>query len=515
MAGTRGARTYRRAGVLNRRGKRDTSLPRSTLDESQSRPPLLLLVAGGAALFWAAAAIGFFVHEVVGHGGAALALGYPLLAFYVSPIEGFAISQTPPTLEGAGQVIFRLAGPAVTVVVGLLALVGIGRDRAAITRTFFLYLGLICLDGTLAYAAADLGLRTGVGDFSVAFAALGLPTVPFAAVAFAGALLIAFLFCRKALGIIEGFWPLTSYRRRVTALCLYFLPGPLLQGAYLAMVSSLMRPEWAMAIALAVVMALVWAVVGSVVAAAGSGRPAERAVVSRASLARVLAVCVPALIVLVGVFGPTSTTARAALLRFPADDWMPKPPITNLDVRVTGDLQVEAIFVLKLVPDAFPSADASVVHRRIFDHLNRQSTAWAYYDTFSTRSVTEMLGVTGRLIDHSMQRLIWFDGRETDNARAVAVSGSLGASTHLRQEPEGYALRIAVWTVDPLDGGRRPLERLRVTAGPGLRLFEGAEGRGERTSPLNVGPTGVVWTRSQHEPPEIVTVRFRRGAAAE
>ena len=150
-------------------------------------------------------------------------------------------------------------------------------------------------------------------------------------------------------------------------------------------------------------------------------------------------------------------------------------------MRITGDLQAEAIFVFRLVPDAFSAADASVVHRRIFDHLNRQSTAWAYYDTFSTRNVTEMIGVTGRYADRSTKRVIWFDGREVGDARAVAVTAALVASTHLRQEPEGYALRIAVWTVDP----------------------------------LNVGPTGVVWTRSQHEPPEIVTVRFRRGAAAE
>ncbi len=475
-----------------------------------TRPSLFLLAAAGAALFWVASAIGLFVHEVIGHGGTALTLGYPLLGFYVSPIEGFELSQTPPTLEGTRLAIIRLGGPVATVLVGLLSLAGIGRSRGAVARSFFLYLGLFCLDGTLAYAAADLALRTGEGDFSVAFAVLKLPGTPLAAMAFAGALLIVIWFSRMALGIIQGFWPLTSYRRRVAALCLCFLPGPLLQGAYLAAVHNLMRPGWVMAIALAVALALFGAAVGSIVAAALPVRPAGRAVVPRASLVRVLAVCVPALAVLVAVFGPTNATARAALVRYPSDEWMPKPPITNLDLIVERDLAATATFLFKLVPDPFPAGDASSIHRRIFDHLNRQTTAWAYYETFVTGSAAAMIGVVGRPTNRAMGREIWFNGREAGDARAVTLSAELNASPNLRHDAGGYALRIVVSTLDPVDGGRRSLERLRVTAGPGLRLQEAMKERGGRTSPQPAGPTGVVWTHGPGEPPDAIVVRFRR-----
>lgn len=473
-----------------------------------ARPSLFLLAATGAAILCVAGALVILAHEVVGHGGAAFVQGYPLIAFYVSPIEGYAISEVPSNLSTAGWVFFRLGGPAAQMLLGLLALAALRRSRRLVVRMFFFYLALFSIVATFAYAAADLAFMAGGGDFAAVARLLGLPGPRLAVIAGIGGFWLTVRFGQMAHRSIDGFWPLPSYRQRFAALCLVFYPGMLLLVAYLAAVWRLLEPAWATTIALGQTMGLVVAGAASAVAAAFPGASVREETPPRASFVRALAASALALVGLLLVFGPTGTTARAVLVRLPADGWMFEPPVTNLDLTVSGDLEAAATFTFKIVAAPFPSGQASPIAGRIIEHLNRQPNAWAFYDNFAARNVKAVLDGTGaRPVSRSVGRSIWVDGREDQGARTVTVAVALKGSAHLRADGGVYELRVGVQTVDPIDGKKRVPERIRIAAGPGLRVIDAAVMQGSRKTPLVVRSV-LIWMPDAGDPPDALVVRF-------
>jgi hypothetical protein len=257
-------------------------------------------------------------------------------------------------------------------------------------------------------------------------------------------------------------------------------------------------------------MGLVVAGAASAVAAAFPGASVREETPPRASFVRTLAASALALVGLLLVFGPTGTTARAVLVRLPADDWMFEPPVTNLDLTVSGDLEAAATFTFKIVAAPFPSGQASPIAGRIIEHLNRQPNAWTFYDDFAARNVKAVLDGTGaRPVSRSVGRSIWVDGREDQGARTVTVAVALKGSAHLRADGGVYELRVGVQTVDPIDGKKRVPERIRIAAGPGLRVIDAAVMQGSWKTPLVVRSV-LIWMPGAGDPPDALVVRFRR-----
>src|SRR2546426_1870685 len=303
--------------------------------------PFLALVV---LTFVAARFVGVAVHEVLGHGLFAVALGGSFYGVYMSPVTGFAMLYLPVARPAADHAAIALAGIFADLVAGILVFRFYPRIRTFLGRLSALALLESFLVYTFAYVATGAWAMEG-GDPGQAVVILGAPhlTAAFTVVGTLWAAAVGFAISREVLVLVG---PEPAPYRQIGYLVLFWF-GPLPLGA-LPNVASLASASTVM------YLLLLGIVAGAVVLAArhlarGAGLPALARPVGRFA-----PVAVAFLLVLPtwAFFGPTGGTATNLLIADPpleAEHLYPAALNVRANLSLGGNVLLE--FRTKIVPD--------------------------------------------------------------------------------------------------------------------------------------------------------------------
>lgn len=400
------------------------------------------------------------LHEVVGHGVFAIAMGGSFYGVYVSPASGFAFVFLGAQPSAAASVTDAMAGILVEVLAGLLVLRLYPRARTFLGRLFLLLLLEALLVYSLVYLA--LGAFEPAGDPAQAAAYLGLWSLPYAAhlvwafgvIGAVWATAIAVYLSREVLILVA---PRATARRQMLLLSLFWFT-PL---ASAALPSLLFYAAASISASLVLYFVLFLGVGGAVfgIAAVLASRvapshatPPRRPLGSLAPLAVAILVVVPLWIV---PFGPTDATAHGVLFAEPplaAEPSWAGSVAVNVDARIDAARNLTLAFRFKGILDTRSpleaQAAASYEDRADLPYWSNYAvtlaTAMTNVTTWSVTSAgieengTAWLG--GGTVAHP--RLVVLTAWAVDVQRLVAVIRS--------EAPEVVTLRLQdPWQSDP------------------------------------------------------------------
>lgn len=184
------------------------------------------------------------LHEVVGHGGAAVLLGGTLDAVFVSPLGGVAYGIR--VSEGWQRVAVTAAGPATNVAAGLLLWPLLSRMRGFAWRVMAWELAFGNLLMAIIYVGVgpllEAALGTAQGDGTRVFAALGIPLLPAALAAILGGTWVMARGMRRAQDLIRAHLAPARFAGPFAATWRLIGPGLALVTLYYALVLPSLDP---------------------------------------------------------------------------------------------------------------------------------------------------------------------------------------------------------------------------------------------------------------------------------
>ncbi len=431
-----------------------------------------------------------FLHEALGHGLLAWALGGQFYAFFVNPFGGVAYFSMPE-LGGWRTALIQAGGILVTLGVGAGLWVLAGRVRGLPARLLLLLIaGANVLNATL-YVALDplVSILTGgqKGDVVLLLSQYGIPAPPVALFGLAVSLWLTKRLCRRFLFVL-GSSGLAPRSRRQALELLWTVVGPGLAVYLVGTVAAawhLTSFSFASSIVQLVVFALFYAVGAGLTVRRWRPRVRQDPPTATRALGLwvttlVLAVALAGLMV---VFGPTDKLARGLLLRAPDSQAFPGWGVrTGLVVSVQPDLVADASGIVRSVPprgspleralasavnEAGPDESAILVGRvwlwwrlpgvRFLEDLplQRAGEGWAIgsrVDLKGSQVLEELPGRGWRLrlevpadAEGQLERV---EVRLADGLQALASEGFQGSQGVLWWEPQAVPADTAYLTVD-------------------------------------------------------------------
>ncbi|KYK28119.1 MAG: hypothetical protein AYK23_01880 [Candidatus Proteinoplasmatales archaeon SG8-5] len=404
------------------------------MDGKRSRPLIIPLdtregwftfVALIMMLYTISLFISVSLHEVLGHGLAAVATGGDFYAVYISPGSGYASLYIPEGISNAARAFVLMAGIMVELIIGsVIFFLVLPRLKGFITHLFglvlsvtllvhpsiYLFLGYYYTGGDTFKAARILGLLNNADAFIVAGLIL------------AGVFVI--LISIAALRFLTGFRE--EAEGEGTRLLLMFWLPLIVLGVTSAFVSVVMLSSTEMTYALANAGILLLLISAGIILVPHLIEHHEKARPHSFDGKTVLAILAAFLVIIatwVGVFGPTESSAHGIMLHQPpleAEAYYSDYSIGNVDLMVHSDGTVDVSIILRNMLDNSSSSLDEQLYNSYEDRPN-----WPYYVERSRYMALVMFGFTVEeaqyLSFETSQEVVRAMGEEYYNGRSCTT----------------------------------------------------------------------------------------------
>lgn len=220
-----------------------------------------------AVAFYVALLLVVAMHEVLGHGGAAVVVGGSLEGIFITPIGGVASTHSPDSPGDWKRLATTAGGPAINIIVGTLLWPLLRRIRGFAPRVLVCDVAFGSLVSAIIYVGVapllELAMGTRQGDGTLLFAALGVsPLLPALAASLAGIGVTA-LGMRRAQELVQIYLAPVRPVAPFAATWQLLWPGVGLVSLYFAAVSPELAPVFFFSYPFTLVLFLIYTALGA------------------------------------------------------------------------------------------------------------------------------------------------------------------------------------------------------------------------------------------------------------
>ncbi len=364
-----------------------------------TREGKLSFVAVIIMLYTMALFVSVALHEIFGHGLAAVLVGGDFYAVFVTPGSGYASIYLPTTISNVSRAFVYLAGILVEICVGLVVLyLVLPRLKGFLSSLFALVLGGVMLVHPSIYLF--LGSFYDKGDTSRAVAILGVPTDLFVVLGLIMAGTFTLLVSMAALNFLGHRMGNGDEASNIRALLMFWIPQIILgMSSAIAAAVFLTRFDLTYTMANACVLLLFIGVAIFMVPHVTEPRDFKEHRMSMKSVFATLVCFMLVLSVWIGTFGVTDSSAHGLLLTqrppvevepyyndYRAGDYS----IGNVDIFIGSNGTAEVSITLRNIMDR---KNHSTLDKRIYESFNERPY-WDYYIERSRYMLIVMFGLS-------------------------------------------------------------------------------------------------------------------------
>ncbi len=380
----------------------------------------LIFVALVLMLYTIALFISVSIHEILGHGLAAMALGGKFYAVYLSPGSGYISFMLPEAVSRSQAAFVYMAGIMVEILFGL-ALLFLVFPRL---KNFYASLFTLVLSATMLVHPSIylfIGYFYDRGDSHHAAAVLGIGGDIFVVTGMILTGIFVLLVSSKVLNYLGEFMEAESEHARTRILLLFWLP-PLLLGAVSGIASSILpsSAEPMHTLASAGILLLFLCIAIFLVPQFIEPQTARRMSVSIKSVFAVMMAFIMVMSIWVGVFGLSESNAHGLLVSEPpirAEPYYADYSIGNVEITVySNETSRISIHLLNMMDQTNSSSLDRQIHATFADR-----PYWDYYMARSRNMLVTMFdlprGMGDNISFNTSLGTIRAMGKEYDNGR--------------------------------------------------------------------------------------------------